>query len=73
MENKVICSDRCSEIRKKFFSLGKKYFPTHGCDNCLSDLHRGCSDECKKEFKESSEFYRDMWSLVRLIYNNQYD
>ena len=68
MENSIVCSDNCQEVRLKMFELGDKYYPTHGCDNCWSDSHTGCTEQCKKEFKESGEFGKDLWSLVRLIY-----
>lgn len=67
MENKVICSDHCGDIRQMMFDLDKKYFPTNGCDNCWGDLGTTCSTQCKEEFQESREFYGDMWKLVRLI------
>lgn len=38
----------------------KKYFPTHGCDNCLGDLHEGCSEKCKSEFRAYGECSRIM-------------
>jgi len=69
LENKVICSNKCAEIRQRIFNLGNKYFPTHGCDNCWGDLHQGCTEQCKKEFRESRKFYQDLWSLVKLIIN----
>jgi hypothetical protein len=67
LTNKVICSDHCAKIRLKIFSLIDKYFPTHGCDNCLGDLGRGCSDQCKKEFREAGNFSKDLWLLVNLV------
>lgn len=69
--NSVVCSDKCSNIRKRIFELDRKYFPTHGCDNCWGDLHRGCTEQCKKEFRESREFGQDLWSLVRLMYDGK--
>jgi len=67
-KNSVVCSDKCLAIRQKLFDLDKKYFPTHGCDNCWGDLHQGCSAQCRKEFRESLEFGKDLWSIIRLIY-----
>lgn len=67
-KNSVVCSDRCSLIRKRLFEIENKYFPTHGCDNCWSDSHGGCTEECKREFKVSFEFCKDMWSLIDQIY-----
>lgn len=66
LPNLVICSDHCRDIRQKVFDLDRKYFPTNGCDNCRGDLHQGCSDQCRREFRESLEFGKDLWSLVRL-------
>jgi hypothetical protein len=71
MENKVICSEHCGKIRKMIFELKNKYFPTHGCDNCWGDLHQGCTEQCKKEFVESSAFYKDLWKLVNLNKNKR--
>ena len=67
LKNKVICSDHCAKIRLKLFELDDKYFPTHGCDNCLGDLREGCTDRCRREFEESRKFGKDLWSLVNLI------
>lgn len=66
-KNLVICSDYCGEVRKAIFELDRKYFPTNGCDNCLGDLHNGCSEQCNKEFRESLAFGTDLWKLARLI------
>ena len=71
MKNKVICSEKCSDVRRKLFELGDKYFPTRGCDNCWGDLHHGCTEQCRKEFREASDFCKDLWSLVRLIYPSE--
>ena len=68
MKNKVICSKRCGAIRLKLLELGRKYFPTNGCDNCWGDLHQGCSNKCRQEFSNSLEFGKDLWSIIRLIY-----
>ena len=32
-----------------------RYVPDKGCDNCLGDLHQGCTDECKANWKLSNE------------------
>lgn len=71
LKNVVICSDRCEKIRQALFDLGKKYFPTNGCDNCWGDLHHGCSEQCKKEFSESLRFGQDLWKLTRLILDSE--
>ena len=70
MPNLVICSEHCKEIRQMLFDLGDKYFPIHGCDNCRGDLYQGCSEQCKKEFRDSIKFGKDLWVLVCLILNN---
>ena len=70
MKNSVICSDRCAKIRLKMFELDKKYFPTHGCENCWGDLGKGCTEQCRREFRESKEFGQDLWSLVRLFFED---
>ena len=71
LENKVICSEQCAKIRLKIFELGDKYFPTHGCDNCWGDLRQGCTEQCRKEFKEGGDFMSDLWSLIKLIYSKK--
>jgi len=67
-KNSVVCSEICSSIRTKMIKIKRKYFPTNGCQNCWGDLHQGCSEQCKKEFREASIFNKDLWSLIRLIY-----
>ena len=67
-KNSVVCSDKCSRIRKRLAEIEHKYFPTHGCDNCWGDLHQGCTDQCNREFRESLKFGQDLWSIIRLIY-----
>ena len=67
-KNSVVCSDKCLEIRSKIFELIDKYFPTNGCDNCWGDLHGVCTEQCQKEFRESLEFGKDLWSLINIIY-----
>jgi len=69
-KNSVICSDHCAKIRLELFRLSDKYFPTHGCDNCLGDLHQGCTEECNEEFRKGREFFGDMWTFVKLILKN---
>jgi predicted nucleic acid-binding Zn ribbon protein len=64
----VICSDRCGQIRLKIYKLIDKYFPVHGCDNCWGDLGQGCTEKCKKEFKDGHEFAQDLWSIINIIY-----
>lgn len=67
-KNLVICADtRCAEARQKLFELQRKYAPTNGCDNCWSDV-RECSEQCRKEFLESSKLSRDLWSIIRIMY-----
>jgi hypothetical protein len=66
-KNSVVCSDKCKDIRKLIFELEDKYFPRHGCENCWGDLHQGCTEQCKKEFRECQEFGTDLWKLVRKI------
>ena len=65
-KNLVIC--KCEKIRAKMFELSERYAPTNGCDNCWGDLGGKCSDKCRQEFKEYGEFWRNMWSLIHLIY-----
>lgn len=67
-KNSVVCSDKCSAVRKRILEIGDKYFPTHGCDNCWGDLHQGCTEQCKREFREAGEFFGDLWSIIQLIY-----
>ena len=69
LKNSVICSERCKKIRLKLFELGDKYFPTHGCENCWGDLHQGCTEQCRREFRESLKFGQDLWSLVKLFFD----
>jgi hypothetical protein len=68
-KNSVVCSEHCKAVRQFIFDLNNKYFPTHGCDNCWGDLHSGCTEQCKKEFRESLEFGTDLWKLARIILN----
>ena len=66
-EGVVICSDHCAEVRLLIFKLIDKYFPMNGCENCLADLHQGCTEQCKKESRECGKFATDLWSLAHLI------
>ena len=67
MKNSIVCSEHCKAVRQMIFDLDTKYFPTNGCDNCWGDLHQGCSAQCKKEFRESLAFGKDLWKLYRFI------
>jgi predicted nucleic acid-binding Zn ribbon protein len=67
-KNSIVCSDECQNVRLKIFELERKYTPTNGCDNCWGDLYQGCTEQCKREFREALEFGKDLWSLVRTIY-----
>lgn len=67
-KNSIVCSDKCNAVRKRIFEIGKKYFPTHGCDNCLEDLYSGCTEQCRKEFRGARLFAIDLWSIIHLIY-----
>lgn len=66
--NSVVCAGKCSDVRKKYIEIGSKFFPSTGCENCHGDLHQGCSDECKESSRKSHEFYKDIWSLIKIIY-----
>ena len=68
VKNSVVCPGKCSALRKRLFELEDKYYPTNGCDNCWGDEHIGCTEQCKKEFRESSAFGQDLWSIIRIIY-----
>lgn len=63
----ILCGGKCSRIRLELFRLIDKYKPTNGCDNCLGDLHVGCTDKCKREFIESTELTADLYNLVRIV------
>lgn len=65
--NYVICDNpACSAKRDKLIEILRKYTPTRGCENCLADLHQGCSDQCKAEFRLAGELSRDLWELIRI-------
>ena len=66
-ENSVVCSDKCQEVRLKRHYIIDEYAPTHGCDNCLSDAHVGCTDECRAEFKRGHQLSNDLWELIGLV------
>ena len=63
----MLCSEKCAAIRARVIELDRKYFPCHGCEVCWGDLGGRCSEQCRKEFRESSAFLKDLWSLVRLM------
>ena len=66
-ENSIVCSDKCQEVRLLRHKILDKYTPTNGCSNCWGDLHEGCTDKCRKEFKKMGELSQDLWKLIRLI------
>lgn len=66
--NSIVCSDECQKIRLRMLELGNKYFPVNGCKNCWGDLRHGCSEKCRKEFREAGKFGQELWSIIRLIY-----
>ena len=66
-KGKITCSDKCNDIRLKIMKIANKYATAHGCDNCWGDLHIGCTDKCKKEFKKSRELTLELWGLYELI------
>jgi len=50
---------------KQLIEFGSKYAPKpNGCDNCWGDLHSGCSEKCKNEFKEYGAFWNDLRILI---------
>jgi hypothetical protein len=65
-KNSIVCSDKCNEIRLRIIKLTSKYTPTNGCDNCWGDLHQGCTNKCKEEFKVAGEFVKELYELVRV-------
>ena len=65
-KNSVICSDNCQNIRLEVYRLLDKYTPTNGCDNCWGDLHQGCTEKCKEEFKKMGIFANELWELIKL-------
>ena len=67
--NSTVCGDVCNNARLGIIKLSNKYTPTNGCDNCWGDLHQGCTDKCKDEFRKSSEFVRELYHHVRGFLN----
>ena len=64
----TVCSGNCTEAYKMINEFEKKYFPTHGCDNCWGDLHQGCTEKCRKEFRQSFEFGQGLWEIIHKIF-----
>ncbi len=60
-----------SEARKLLVKLIGKYAPTNGCDNCWGDLHVGCTEQCKQEFKKASEFAIELRDLREHYHKQQ--
>lgn len=52
--------DSNEEINK----IVNEFCPTNGCDNCWSDSHTGCSDECKEEFKKAHQLKLKIEALL---------
>ena len=71
--NSIVCSDKCNNLRLSIMRLQNKYTPTHGCDNCWGDLHQGCTEKCKEEFKQSREFGSELWQIVKEAIEIGYD
>jgi hypothetical protein len=69
INNSIVCCDKCGTIYNKIIEIQNKYFPCHGCENCLGDLHQGCTEECKTEFDNYRIFGTDLWNLIHLIFN----
>ena len=67
--NSIVCGDRCNNARLEIIRLTNKCTPTNGCANCWGDLHQGCTEKCKDEFKKSGEFVGELYSLVRGVLN----
>ena len=67
MKNSIVCSEKCQEVRLKRHEILNKYTPTHGCDNCRSDAHVGCTEECEAEFRKMGELSDDLWKLIGLV------
>lgn len=65
-KNSIVCSDKCNEIRLRIIQLTSKYTPTNGCNNCGGDLHQGCTNKCKEEFKVAGGFVKELYGLVRM-------
>lgn len=67
--NSIVCGEICNKARLEIIRLSNKYTPTNGCDNCRGDLHQGCTEKCKDEFKKAHEFVGELYSLVRGVLN----
>lgn len=67
----IVCSDVCDKIRLTVNRLIDICTPTPGCDNCHGDLYKGCTEKCKKEFRESNAFAKELWLLVRTELNKK--
>jgi len=65
----IVCSENCQNIRLMVLKLTSKYTPTHGCENCLGDLHIGCTDKCRQEFQDLGEFVKELYLLIELSKN----
>jgi hypothetical protein len=61
------CSNKCRYIKLMINNLVDKYAPVHGCENCWGDLHQGCTDKCREEFKLAKELQHDLYGLYKLI------
>ncbi len=68
--HKIVCSDNCNNIRLMIRKLSDIYTPTNGCDNCWGDLGQGCTTKCKDEFKKAHIFVKEMYSLVRMAFDD---
>ncbi len=64
-KNSVVCSENCKELRLQILRMISRCCPSNGCENCWSDLHQGCSEQCKQESRKTSAFSRDLWTLIR--------
>lgn len=62
-----VCSDKCREIHERTHALTDKYFPFNGCENCLNDLHKGCTEKCRAELQSHYKFGRDLWELIHFM------
>ena len=58
-------------MRVDIIRMSKKNTATNGCDNCWGDLGQGCNEKCTKEFKESGEFIKELYSLMRMALNEK--
>jgi hypothetical protein len=53
-----------SNIEEVKNNIVDKYAPRNGCENCLGDLHEGCSDECNAEFRKARELREELSKLI---------